>query len=124
MKNLFIGLFLFFLISGVAFGANTVVRNGNVIEISDIDSDWSWSDTFPQYPQMPVVSIQFNGAAADDQCVIKNATDTGPALFDVLVVDEYDQRYKLFNGTLLKPVLDYSAGTYTAGSTVILILDF
>lgn len=124
IKFIFAAAFvLFAFLSFEAQAANTVTRTGNVIYITDIDSDWSWSDTFPNYGKILVKSIQFNGAQADDQCVIKEATDSGAPLFDVTVEDAYDQRFKPF-GVLLRPVLDYSAGTYTAGSKVIIILDF
>lgn len=103
--------------------ANTVTRTGNVIEISNIDSDWAWSDTFPSYSTIRVMSIQFNGGLTDDQCVIKEASDTGAAMFDVTVQDTYDQRLKPF-GVRLRPVLDFSAGQYSSGSSVIIILDF
>ena len=123
-KFLFITFLIFFLFSTwAAYAENTINRRGNAITISSIDSDWSWSDTFPNYARIKIVSIQFNGGAADDQCVIKNQLDTGPHIFDVTVADTYDQRYKLYMGTSLQPVLDYDAGTYSAGATVIFIID-
>jgi len=111
---------LFF--NNMVMAANTVSRSGNVITISSIDSDWLWSDTFPLLAKVPVIAIFFKGAAADDACVIKEGSASGPAFFDVKVNDSYDQRQGLYGGAKLRPVLDYSAGTYTAGSTVTIIL--
>ncbi len=103
--------------------ANEINRVGAVINISDIDSDWLWSYTFPDYPEIKIQSIQFNPGAVDDHCVIKNGSDTGPPFFDVTGEDaDYDQRNKPYHGAKLMPVLDFSDGTYSAGSSVQIIV--
>ncbi len=119
MKKLILIVFvLFFLFSGIAVAANTITPTGNFVTIEDIDSDWSWSDQFPNYPRVFLIGIQFNPGAADDQCVIKEGSDTGSDIMDVTAESAYDERYKPV-GVESRPVLDYSAGTYSAGSKVI-----
>ena len=99
--------------------ANTIVRTGPVVHITDIDSDWLWSTQFPGINKIPVVSIQFNGAAQDDQCIISEGSITGAILFDFTADNVYDQHPKYFHGVGLRPVLDFSIGTYSANSSVI-----
>lgn len=125
MKKIFIAIALFLscIFFDQAFAANTIIVTGNKVHITDIDSDWSWSDSYPQYAYPYLVSIQFNPAAADDQCIIKEGSDSGAPFFDVTAIDEYNQKAKMIN-VYSKPVLDFSDGTYSAGSSVILIFDF
>ena len=102
--------------------ANTVTQTANVVTISSIDSDWSWSDTFSGRDSILVDSIQFTPAATDDACIIKNVSDAGASIFNAKSADAYDQKVKYFHGVPLSPVLDFSAGTFTAGSSVTIIL--
>lgn len=100
--------------------ANTLTpstSNPDVLEISDIDSDWLWSDTFDNN-DVRIISIQFSPAAADDICIIKEGSDAGAPIFDVKCADEYDQRIEYLHKAPRRPVLDFSAGTYTAGSKI------
>lgn len=105
--------------------ANTIDQEGLTIRITDIDSDWSWTDLSPKRGDangVRVASIQFNPAAVNDECFIKEGTDAGPEMFYALCADAYDQRIKYFNGQLKRVLLDFSAGTFTAGSSVIIEL--
>ena len=127
MRRLIMIFFVMFILSGsIAYAANTITYTDSVIVIEDIDSDWNWYDTITYLATskagIAIQSIQFNPGAADDLCIIKNKTDTGSEIFDVICADVYDQRCKYFNGEILKPVLDFSDGVYTAGSKVIIIL--
>jgi hypothetical protein len=105
-----------------SFAANTITETENFITITDIDSDWTWTANFDEYTPwgVPVISIQFKPAAADDQCVILNGSDTASEVFNVTAETAYDQKIQYFHGTPIKLFLDYSAGTYTAGSIVII----
>jgi hypothetical protein len=103
--------------------ANTILRTGPVVHISAIDSDWLWSDTFPQLANIPVQSIQFNGAQQADRCIIKEGSAAGAILFDFTADDIYDQHPLILNGVHLRPVLDFSAGVFTTNSTVIFIFN-
>ena len=105
--------------------ANTIKYSGFTIEISAIDSDWTWTDTLtdPKFANgVPVNFIQFNPAASNDKCSIKEASDAGPQSYYVKCTADTDQKRAYFYGTKLKPVLDFSAGTFTANSTVIVQL--
>lgn len=105
-----------------AHSANTITRTGNFVTIEDIDSDWLWSDTFPNYPKIRLVGIQFNPGLAADQCIIFENTVSGSTIMDVTAEDVYDQRYKPV-GVDSRPVLDFSAGTYSSGSKIIFTFD-
>jgi hypothetical protein len=102
--------------------ANTITETESMIIITDIDSDWTWSTHFPDYAAwgVPVVSIQFKPAAADDQCVILNGSATASEVFNVTAESAYDQKIQYYFGTPLKLFLDYSEGTFTAGSKIII----
>lgn len=125
MKRLIVCLLFvccLFALPAAGLAANTITLGANTVVIEDIDSDWTWSDSINNaLSGIRVLSIQFNGGAADDQCVIMtDGAATGAVIFDVTVEDTYDQRLKWFNGVRHKPFLDYSAGTFTAGSKVII----
>lgn len=123
MKKIIILILAFFVfLTGLAYGANTITRTGNFVTIEDIDSDWLWSDTFPNYGSVRLIGIQFNPGAADDQCVILENTVSGSPIMDVTALDVYDQRYKPV-GVNARPVLDVSAGTYSSGAQVIFTFD-
>jgi hypothetical protein len=108
-----------------ALAANTVTPTTPVyfVQISSIDSDWDYSDTFASASDgIYVQSIQFNPAATDDELVIKDASDTGAVIMSVKCADAYDQKIKYFYGAQIKPYLDFDQGTFTAGSSVIIHL--
>lgn len=110
------------LLAPCAFAANTVTISGNVITISTIDSDWSWSDDYPSSATLPIGGIIFVPGATDDVCVIKEGSAAGAELFEVRSADVYDQKGFSYGGAKLRPVLDVSAGTYSAGSKVVIII--
>lgn len=116
-------VFSVFFSIGHTYAANTVTVTGNVIEITDIDSDWSWSDSFPSHESLPIGAVIFKPGAADDQCVLEEATTSGASFFDVTASDEYSEKGMNFSGARLRPVLDFSDGTYSAGSKVIIIIN-
>lgn len=106
--------------------ANAINEENLTIEIAGtgaaaIDSDWSYAADANDRG-LYIESIQFCPAAADDKCVIKEGSDAGPEIFNVLCVDAYDQKIKLFHGKKKHPVLDFSAGVYTAGAKVLIEL--
>ena len=115
--------FLLGLSATLSLAANTItVSPGGIITISSIDSDWTWSDTFPTgTDSVEIFSIQFNPGAAGDQCVILDTNASGSELFDVSATDVYDQKEKIYPRIRMKPFLDYSAGTYSAGAKVIIV---
>ena len=106
--------------------ANTVKYSGFTIEISEIDSDWAWTDTLTDSKfknGIPINFIQFNPAAANDACtVFEESISSGPRSFYAKCDSASDQKRAYFHGAKMKPILDFSAGTYTANSTVIIQL--
>jgi hypothetical protein len=126
MKKLFLlAVLILFLTFGTAWAANTInptsgTANG-VIELSSIDSDWSWTDAFGSADHgQPLQSITFLPGAADDFLSVKEGSATGPEIFPpVKCADEYDVKVKYFNGVIRRPVLDISASTISAGGLVI-----
>jgi len=102
---------------------NTVTVSGNVISITAIDSDWSWDDDFPNHlAGLRISSIQFVPGADDDRAIIEEGDDSGPEAFDSDTCSINQPRIKYFNGTQLRPVLDFDAGTYSTGAKVIIII--
>jgi len=106
--------------------ANTIKFTDTVITLTSIDSDWNWYDTITAYASskvgVPIQSIQFRPGATDDVCIIYNETIGEARLIDVKAADEYDDKVRYFHGVILKPVLDYSAGKYSANSSIIITL--
>lgn len=125
LSLIFIAFIFLLLTVGHSEAVNTINFLSHIIEISSIDSDWDFEDTFGVgASRLNIISIQFVPGAADDQCVIKDTSDTGPAFFDVT---SYDTQYDLFKtfdspNAGFKPYLDYSDGTYSTGAKVIIIL--
>ncbi len=105
--------------------ANTFVRSNHCLDITDLDSDWVWTDTYPGNAHgIPVWSIQLVATGASDLCILReDIIETGPVVFHRLAVAVGDQVPSYFGGNLLKLTLDFSQGVYTALSHVIIILD-
>jgi len=102
----------------------TVTRSTHCIELSTLASDWLWTDTFPGNAHgIPVWSIHFVATAAADKCILQEDSITGPWVFHRIATAVGDQVPSYFGGRLLKLVLDFSSGIYTALSCIIIILD-
>lgn len=102
------------------FASNTVTVTNNTIVISAIDSDWKITDTFTGRSKFALVFISFIPGASDDKCVILNGTaDTAPVLFQATSGDG-EERIMYLHGLEVQLYLDFSAGTYSAGSKVII----
>ena len=101
--------------------ANTIKYERWSIEITDIDSDWTWTDTLPNYRNgIRVDSIQFTPIQTNDRCVFLDGIDeaNSPPCFDVICADEWDQKIRYYNGRPLHLFLDFSLGLYTAGTAI------
>ena len=125
MKKCLVLIFsVLFLFTAPAWGANTVTNGKNTTIISAIDSDWSFTSRFGKDRHasegVRVHAIMFFPAATNDVCVIEDAT-TGARIFYAKAADAYDARIVYLNGVKVRPLLDFSDGTYTAGSTVVFI---
>lgn len=100
--------------------ANSITAwNKQAVEITAIDSDWQFSDTFPF--DMGVLLIQFVPGADTDRCVIKAGDAAGPIVFDVSVAATTDHRVQYFYGEQLNLFLDVSEGSYNANAKVIIV---
>lgn len=112
------------LFGSVAWGANTITNGKNTTILSAIDSDYSFTTRFGTTTQsregVRVHAIMFFPAATDDVCSIEDAT-TGAVIFYAKAADAYDARVLYLNGVKIRPMMDFSDGTYTAGSTVVFI---
>jgi hypothetical protein len=104
--------------------ANTFVRSKLVLNITDIDSDWLWSDTWKLHKEgVPVYSIHFIATAAADACVLRDGSITGPVVFHRIAVAVGDQVPSYFGGNIIQLALDFSEGVYTADSVIVITLD-
>ena len=106
-----------------AAAANTVTLTDNVITISAIDSDWTWTDTLSRMTAgVKVVLVRFNPGAANDRLVIKQGTAAGAELVNLLATDTEARLQYLFGATV-KPMLDYSDCTLSSGAKVTIVLE-
>ncbi len=110
-----------------AVDANTITYSEGTftLTISGINSDWTWTDTFPtKLNGIRVHSIRFNPGAANDRCIINAGSVSGGDLFDSSVAtDSSEGSIQYYPSELrLKPVLDVSDGTYNASAKVTIIV--
>jgi len=112
-----------------AWAANTITVSGHTITIQDIDSNWaSATDTTNLTADMRlglfVSSIYFKPAATNDICLIYDGNSaSGTLTFNPKCADAYDERIKYYPPNVRRTLyLDFTNGTYTAGSVVIIEL--
>jgi len=126
MKKVLAFIFIVLFLFGVSRlnAANTIEYGMGVTKLSAIDTDWNytaqWKSNHHAVNGVSVYAIIFHPAATDDVCVIEDA-DTGASIFNIKAADAYDDRIIYLENKKLKPFLDVSDGTYTAGSFVIFI---
>ena len=122
IRLIIITIMLIFLASGV-WAANTITKVGNIVTISAIDSEWTWTDTFTTaISGIRVEGIIFKPGAADDIFVIKNGSTSGPQFMPVKCENEYDTRYLPLRGAMVKPYFDYANSTVSVGAVIVIIL--
>ena len=103
----------------------TELEQDGCLEITSITGDWDYKASKPgNWPDFPRLnSIEFHPGSANDRMVIKQFDDDGPTRFDSNYVDDQsDSRIKYFNGTRVKPYIDYSDCVLSAGHKVIIEL--
>jgi hypothetical protein len=105
--------------------ANQVDRVGNFITIKEIDSDWDHTVLFPNYNEIRLQAIRFHPGAVDDVCIIKEGSDgaNAPRTFEYTASEDTLPAIEYYGGVGSKPVLDFSAGTYSSGSSVTIIIN-
>jgi len=103
--------------------AATVNKVGRTIELTVIDADWVWSDSVPDkgIGGIPIATISFTPGAANDVMIIKEASATGPSMFEATCLTA-EPRVLDYFGVKHKPFLDFSECTLTAGHKVIILL--
>lgn len=103
--------------------ANVIkVSSGKIISLT-IDSDWTWTDSFARMPDgIEVAEVIFTPGAADDKLVMLDQDANGGELFPpVLPWDVYAERQSYPCGTWLKPFIDFSECTLSAGHNILII---
>lgn len=116
MKSFLIfSLFIFLAFPGIVHSDNTITSGPGSIEISSIDSDWTAGTNYS------IQAFIFIPGAAGDIMVIKSVIDTGPELTRMISSDG-ESRITYFDGIRLKPMLDFSACTLTAGSKLLILV--
>lgn len=131
MKKVILWLIVVFLVYlyvlGNSYAANTIIWGEDTIEISAIDSDWTWNETGSGSPYtgnsrgIKVDYIIFvPGAAADDLSLLEEDANGGELFpnFEVPTLQGY--MIYFFGGKVIKPFLDYSESTLSSGSKVII----
>lgn len=102
--------------------ANTLLSDGNFINISAIDSDWKWSDALASSKDfMKLQYVLFLPGQASEKLVLKNGSDGGPVFLQWTASSDADQQFFEFHGMPCQPVLDYSAGTYANSNTMVIL---
>lgn len=98
---------------------NTIRSSPGVIELTAIDSNWSYTDTY-----VKINSIIFIPAAVDDRCIIRDGSATGAVFFDSnKAIDAYDGKRIPYDGLKFKPFLAVADGQYGSAARVIIILE-
>ena len=96
------------------------------IELTALDSDWVWTDTFPGALNgiaVDWISFSVGATATVDVCSIKEGSATGPSIFPRQPLAATSPAHIVYyNGKSIKPVLDFSACTLSAGHSVIIKL--
>jgi hypothetical protein len=114
-----VGLLLSLLGGTPAYAVNTIRSSPGAIELTAIDSDWSYTDTYVQ-----IHSVIFIPAALDDRCIIRDGSATGAVFFDSnKAIDAYDAKRIQYDGVKFKPFLAVGDGQYGAAARVIIILN-
>jgi hypothetical protein len=102
-----------------ALAVNTIRTSAGVIELTAIDSNWSYTAT-----DVKIHSVIFVPAAADDRCIIRDGSATGAVFFDSnKAIDAYDAKRVAYDGMKFKPFLAVADGQYGSAARVIIILN-
>jgi hypothetical protein len=108
------------------YAANTidVSNDGLTITISNIDSDWTWTDNFTHAKYaagIRVNYIRFHPGATDDICSIGDSDDAEVYHFYAKCADTYDDRIQYYSGSKLKLKLTVANGTYSTTDDILTI---
>ena len=101
----------------------TAIELNGCLDITSIDADWDYASGKPSHwAERPrLLSIEFHPGSASDRMVIKESEEGGPQRFDSGEVDSSsDSRIKYFHGVRVRPFIDFSECTLSAGHRVII----
>jgi len=109
-----------------AYAAETEDLSDNemTFTISDVTTDWTWTDTFTatKYEDgMRINYIRFHPGATDDVCFIGDADNAEVQHFYVKCADTYDDRIQYYHGAKLKLKLTVASGTYSGATNYVTI---
>ena len=124
-KILIIFLFCLAIMFNSSYAANTITRSpsvgAGVINLV-LDSDWTWSTTFPDAKDgIEVNYIIFHPGATSDVLVLRAESDTGPYYFPPAAA--YDAEFDIIlycNWQSMKLHIDYDTSTLSAGHVIII----
>lgn len=102
---------------------NTINKVGKFVELSALDSDWTWTETFPgALNGIAIEYIAFLAIGDGDKLSIKEGSATGPHIYPPRCVKAQGPLDPLYVNGTCKPVLDYDKGTFSSGASVIIKL--
>ena len=106
--------------------AATVTKTGNAaFTISEIDDDWTWTDTFTQDAYVKgirVWSLLFQPGAIGDVLSMRNGSASESLLFPDNTFIDLKPQIVYCGNNILKPFIDYSESTFSSGHKVIAII--
>lgn len=121
LKKVLFSILVSVFIAAPLYAVNTVTLSGSTITISDIDSDFILGTTYSWMSGgVKLDSVIFIPGAADDECILRDGSLTGPIFFRALAVDAYDEKAWTYKDSPKKVYMEFSDGTYSAGSIIIL----
>ena len=124
IKSVILAIILLFAVPVYAANTIDVSDDGLTVTISNIDSNWTWTDTFTaaKYEDgIRIASIRFHPGATDDICIIGDTNNADVYHFYVKCADTYDDRIQYYFGSKLKLTLTVATGTYGTADDVLTI---
>ena len=102
--------------------ANTITTTDRITAISQIDSDWSWSSTFPASGSGIMLNyVMLCPGHKDDKLVVKEGSVSGSTVVCLNCSGTTMPPFILnLDGEKLRPCLDFSGGSYSTGCQMIL----
>jgi hypothetical protein len=123
MKRMFFISILLISMCQICFAATTVTIGWHTIELTGIDADWTFATQFPAKDSIKINAIIFQPGAASDKLSIKDNSDSGVEIFPAIPkVDASDGQIVYYWGQHMRPYIDFSASTLSAGHKVIILL--
>jgi len=93
--------------------------------VEAIDADWTWTDDFSQdtfAKGMPLWAVIFQPGASGDVLSLKNGSAAANEIFPDNVLIDTAPQVQYYGGNIMKPFIDFSECTLSAGHRIIVIL--